>query len=59
MINQEILSFFEEKPIVKMNPLPNHDGSVVNAAIKEETTEFVLTADDVKTPLSVVLKRLE
>lgn len=59
LINQEILSFSEEKPNVKTNPLPNHGGSAVNAVIKEETTKSVLRANDVKTPLSVVLKRLE
>ncbi|XP_050909909.1 uncharacterized protein LOC127123752 [Lathyrus oleraceus] len=59
LIDQEVLSFSEEKPNVKMNPLPNHGGSTVNAVIKEETSEIVLRADDVKTPLSVVLKRLE
>lgn len=59
LINQDILSFSEEKPNVKMNPLPNHGGSIVNVVIEEETAESVLRADDVKTPLSVVLKRLE
>ncbi|XP_050909780.1 uncharacterized protein LOC127123622 [Lathyrus oleraceus] len=56
---KEILSFSEENPNVKTNPLPNHDSSAVNVVIKEETEEFVLRADDVKTPLSLVLKRLE
>lgn len=59
LIDQEVLSFSEEKPNVKMNPLPNHGSSTVNAVIKEETAESVLTADDVKTLLSVLLKRLE
>lgn len=59
LINQEILSFSEEKPNVKTNPLPNHGGSAVNVVVEEETTESILRADDIKTPLSVVLKRLE
>ncbi|XP_050909269.1 uncharacterized protein LOC127123047 [Lathyrus oleraceus] len=59
LIDQEVLSFFEEKPNMKMNPLPNHGGSTVNTVIDEETIESVLRVDDVKTPLSVVLKRLE
>ncbi|XP_050920010.1 uncharacterized protein LOC127137604 [Lathyrus oleraceus] len=59
LINQEILYFSEEKPNVKINPLPNHGGSAVNVVIEEETTESIPRADDVKTPLSVVLKRLE
>lgn len=59
LIDQEILSFSKEKPNVKTNPLPNHGGPTVNTVIEEETTESVLRADDVKTPLSVALKRLE
>lgn len=59
LINQEILTFSEEKPNVKTNPLPNHGGATVNAVVEEETTESVLRAEDVKTPLSVVSKRLE
>ncbi|XP_050918568.1 uncharacterized protein LOC127135999 [Lathyrus oleraceus] len=59
LINKEILSFSEEKPNVKTNPLPNHGSSTVNVVIEEETTKSVLRAEDVRTPLSVVLKRLE
>ena len=44
---------------MKTNPLPNHGGSRVNDVVKEEAIESVLRAEDVKTPLSVVLKRLE
>lgn len=44
---------------MKTNPLPNHGGSAVNAVVGEEATEFVPKANEVKTPLSVVLKRLE
>ena len=53
------MSFTKEKPNVKTNPLPNYGGAVVNTIVEEETTESVLRVDDVKTPLSVVFKRLE
>lgn len=33
LIDQEILSFSEEKPNVKTNPLPNHSGATVNVVI--------------------------
>lgn len=59
LINYEILTFSEEKPNVKTNPFTNHGGSAVNVVVEEETTESVLRVDDVKTPLSVVLKRLK
>lgn len=59
LINQEILSFSEEKPNVKMNALPKHGGSTVNVVIEEEIAEYVLRADDVKTSLSVMLNSLE
>lgn len=44
---------------MKTNPLPNHSGLAVNTIVEEEKTEYVLRAEDVKTPFSVVLKRLE
>ncbi|XP_050877446.1 uncharacterized protein LOC127081206 [Lathyrus oleraceus] len=59
LIDQEILSFSEEKPNVKTNPLPNHGGATVNAMIEEEATESILRAEEVKTLMSVVLQRLE
>ncbi|XP_050915718.1 uncharacterized protein LOC127130797 [Lathyrus oleraceus] len=59
LIDQEILSFSEEKPNVKTNPLPNHGGAAVNAVIEEENAESVLRAEEVKTSMSVVLQRLE
>ncbi|XP_050893526.1 uncharacterized protein LOC127100414 [Lathyrus oleraceus] len=48
LIDQEILSFFEEKPNVKTNPLPNHSGAAVNAVIKEETVESILRVEELK-----------
>ncbi|XP_050877425.1 uncharacterized protein LOC127081187 [Lathyrus oleraceus] len=59
LIDQEILSFSKEKPNVKTNPLPNHGGATVNVVIEEEDTESILRAEEVKTPMSVVLQRLE
>ncbi|XP_050889361.1 uncharacterized protein LOC127094585 [Lathyrus oleraceus] len=59
LIDQEILSFSEENPNVKTDPLQNHGGSVVNVVVEEEANESVLRVDDVKTQLSVILKRLE
>lgn len=59
LIDQEILSFSEEKPNVKTNPLPNHGGAEINAMIEEENSESVLRAEEVKTLMSIVLQRLE
>lgn len=59
LINREILTFSEEKSNVKTNPLSNHDGPTVSVVIKEETAEPVRWVDDMKTPLSVVLRRHE
>lgn len=44
---------------MKTNPLPNHGGPTVSIVIEEETAEFVKRDDDVKTMMSVVLKKLE
>lgn len=59
LIDQEIMSLSEEKPIVKSNPLPNHGGAAVNAVIKEEATESILRAEEVKTLMSIDLQMLE
>lgn len=59
LINQNILTFSEEKPNVKTNPLPNHSGVLVNAVIEEVNAEVVLKVDEVKTLMSVVLQKLE
>lgn len=37
LINQDILTFFEEKPNVKMNPLPNHSGAAINDVMKKKS----------------------
>ncbi|XP_050883676.1 uncharacterized protein LOC127086894 [Lathyrus oleraceus] len=59
LIDQEILSFSEEKPNVKTNSLPNHDGATVHTVIKEESTKVVLRVEEVKILMSIVLQRLE
>ncbi|XP_050909293.1 uncharacterized protein LOC127123077 [Lathyrus oleraceus] len=40
LIDQEILSFSEEKPNMKTYPLPNYNGAEVHAVIEEEVCEF-------------------
>ncbi|XP_050878511.1 uncharacterized protein LOC127082315 [Lathyrus oleraceus] len=59
LIDQEIMSFSEEKPNVKTNPLPNHGGAAINTVIKEENVESILRDEEAKTSMSVVLQRLE
>lgn len=59
MINQNILTFSEEKPNVKTNPLPNHSDASVNAMIEEVNAKVVLEVEEVKTLMSVVLQKLE
>lgn len=59
LINQKILSFSEETPNIKANPLPNHNGPVVNAFIEEEIAKSIRGVDDVKTPMSVVVEKLK
>lgn len=41
LIDQNILSFTEEKPNAKANPLPNHDNQTMNTIIAEDDTEVV------------------
>lgn len=38
LIDQDILSFTEEKPNVKTNMLPNHGSLTINAILEEEVT---------------------
>ena len=51
LINQDILSFTEEKPNVKNNLLPNHGSPTVNAILEEEETKMVNLVGDFRTPL--------
>ncbi|XP_050916384.1 uncharacterized protein LOC127131511 [Lathyrus oleraceus] len=59
LIDQGVLSFSEEKPNVKTNPLPNHSGASVNVVIEEKSTEVILRVEEVKTTMFVVLRKLE
>ncbi|XP_050909151.1 uncharacterized protein LOC127122922 [Lathyrus oleraceus] len=59
LIDRKILTFSEEKPNVKTNPLPNHDVPTVSVVIEEEPAEPVKWVDEVKTSLSIVLRKLE
>lgn len=52
------MSFSEENPNIKTNPLPNHNGPAVNAII-EETSKPVIGGVDVKTLMSVVVEKLK
>ena len=45
LINQDILTFYEEIPNVNKNPLPNHIGAAVYTVIEEENTESILRAE--------------
>ncbi|XP_050878763.1 uncharacterized protein LOC127082571 [Lathyrus oleraceus] len=56
LIDRKILTFSEEKPNVKTNPLPNHDGPTVNVVIEEESVEPVKWVDEVKTPFPLWLQ---
>lgn len=44
---------------MKTIPLPNHGGPAVSVVIEEEIAESIKRDDDVKTPMSVVSKKLE
>lgn len=41
LIDQKILSFFEEGPNIRTNPFPTHDGPMVNVVIEEECTKMI------------------
>ncbi|XP_050894695.1 uncharacterized protein LOC127101344 [Lathyrus oleraceus] len=59
LINQNILTFSEEKPNVKTNPFPNHSSALVNVVIEEVNAEVILKVEEAKTLMSVVLQKLE
>lgn len=58
LIYQKILSFTEEKPNVRTNSLPTHNGPEVSAVIEEDGTESVREVADVKTPMTMVVEKL-
>lgn len=41
LIDQKLLFFSEVQPNIKTNPLPDHNGHVVNEIVKEENTGVV------------------
>lgn len=59
LINQDILSFTEEKPNMKTNHFPNHGSLTVNTVLEEEETEVVSLVGDLKTQLSIILENLQ
>lgn len=59
LIDQKLLSFSEEQPNVKTNPLPSHNGLVVNAIDEEGHTEVANEVAKVKTPMMVIIKKLQ
>lgn len=59
LIDQDIMSFTEEKPSVKNNLLPNHGGPTVNAVLEEEETNVIGLVGDLRIPLSVISTSLQ
>lgn len=59
LIDQDIMSFTEEKPNVKNNLLPDHGGPTVNVVPKEEETKMASLVGDLKTLLSVISINLQ
>jgi hypothetical protein len=58
LIDRKLLSFKEESPNVKTNPLPGHASSSVNAVEEIEEFEVVKEVAKVKTPMSVIREKL-
>lgn len=59
LIDQDILSFTEEKPNVKNNSLPNHGGPTVNVVLEEKGTKMESLVGDLTTPLSGISVNLQ
>ncbi|CAJ2644571.1 unnamed protein product [Trifolium pratense] len=58
LIDQKLLSFKEEGPNVKTNPLPGHAGPSVNAVEESEEFKLVSEVSEIRTPLAVVGEKL-
>ncbi|GAU40821.1 hypothetical protein TSUD_398050, partial [Trifolium subterraneum] len=58
LLDRKLISFKEEGPNVKTNPLPGHASSSVNAIEEVEELDSVKEVSKIKTPLSVVRERL-
>jgi hypothetical protein len=54
LIDRRLLSFKEESPNVKSNPLPGHAGPSVNAVEEFKEYELIERVAEVKTPMTVV-----
>lgn len=59
LIDQKILSFSEEQPNVKTNPLFVHNRPVVNVIEEEECTKLVRNVSKGKTYMEVFVKKLQ
>lgn len=59
LLDKKLLSFSEEQPNVKTNPLPGHNWPKVNAIDEEEYTEVVKEVIKVKTSMLIIIKRLK
>jgi hypothetical protein len=58
LLDRKLISFKEEGPNVKTNPLPGHASSSVNAVEEVEEMDLLKEVSKIKTPLSVVRERL-
>ncbi|KAK2395731.1 hypothetical protein QL285_057437 [Trifolium repens] len=58
LLDRKLISFKEESPNVKTNPLPGHASSSVNAVEEIEEFEVVKEVDRVKTTMSVIREKL-
>ncbi|GAU28982.1 hypothetical protein TSUD_391830 [Trifolium subterraneum] len=58
LLDRKLISFKEEGPNVKTNPLPGHASFSVNAIEEVEELELLKDVSQIKTPLSVVRESL-
>lgn len=59
LIDQKILSFYEEQPNLKINHLPVHYESTINVIEEEECIELVREVAKVNIPMTFLLKKLQ
>lgn len=59
LIDQNMISFTEEKPNVKAKPWPNHHNQTMNDIIKEDIKEVIHLVEDVNTQWSVISKSMQ
>lgn len=58
LIYQKFLSCSKKQSNVKKNPLPGHNGPIINAIDEEGHTKVVKEVIEVKTPMFIVMKIL-